>query len=60
MTTTTKRKRMAIETTPPRTKEDDADAVNTRNYDNSEDTDTDDNNSKDDTDDDDNNSDVTG
>lgn len=51
---------MAIETTPPRTKEDDADAVNTRNYDNSEDTDTDDNNSKDDTDDDDNNSDATG
>ena len=41
---------MAIATTPPRTKDDDADAVNSRNYDNSEY----------DTDDNDNNSDATG
>ena len=50
---------MAIATTPPRTKEDDADAVNTRNYDNSEDN-IDDDNTEYDTDGNDNNSDATG
>ena len=50
---------MAIETTPPRTKEDDADAVNTRNYDDSEDN-IDDDNTEYDTDGNDNNNDATG